>query len=299
MQLSKYISELLYRYDCVMVPNFGGFVSNTVSSKIDSETHQFTPPSKNISFNVNLQQNDGLLTNHIATSLHISYDKASDIIRKEVEAWKNDLKNAPLLLQNIGQLFLEEDHLVFEPISKVNYLTSSFGLSDVDANYILRQNTSISQETVLKKSYKKHVGIAAAIAALFVGGTTYVNHVQNQQDLVHQEQTNNKIQEASFNILKPLPSVTLTVEKEEEVKENKKGIYKYHIVAGAFKEVKNAKRKVAMLKAKGYDAKIIGVNKWGLTQVVYASFNDKRTAINALNKTKKLENKYAWLLVNE
>lgn len=282
-----------------MVPNFGGFVSNTVSSKMDAATHQFTPPTKKISFNVNLQQNDGLLVNHMATSLRISFDEALDLIRKEVEAWNRDLKNAPLLLQNIGQFTLEEDHLVFEPIDKINYLTSSFGLSDVDTNYVLRHNIAVSEDTVLKKSYKKYIVAAALVAGLFVAGSTYVNGVQNQQDLAHQEQITNEIQEASFNILKPLPSVTLMVEREDENIIEKETTYKYHIVAGAFKNAENAERKVAQLQAKGYDARIIGVNKWGLTQVVYASFNDKRIAINVLNKTKKVENKHAWLFVNE
>lgn len=283
-----------------MVPNFGGFVTNTVSSSIDAETHLFTPPTKNISFNVNLQQNDGLLINHIATSLNVSFDKASEMIRKEIQAWESMLETSPLLLENIGQISKERDQLIFEPMDKINYLSSSFGLSDVGANYILRQNTSVNEETVLKKSYKKYVGVAAAIALLFVGGSAYVNHVQDQQEFAYQEQMIGEIQEASFNILKPLPSVTLTMEKEDKIEEEIiTETFKYHVVAGAFKEAKNADKKVAQLKLKGYDAKIIGVNKWGLTQVVYASFNDKRVAINTLNITKKKENKHAWLLVNE
>lgn len=299
MQLSKYISELLYRYDCVMVPGFGGFVSNTVSSELNAENHQFTPPTKHVSFNVNLQQNDGLLTNHIATSLQISFDEATKIIAQEVLAWQNDIQKAPLLLQNIGQFTLEEDQLVFEPIAKINYLTSSFGLSDVDANYVLRQNVTPVEEVVIEssKSYRKYVAVAAVALGLFIGGSTYVSRVQTEQELAAQETINTQIQQASFNILKPLPSVTLTVEKENV--ESLEVVKKYHVVAGAYKEAANADKKVALLKRKGFNARIIGVNKWGLTQVVYESYASRRQAINALNKVKKEDNKYAWLLVNE
>lgn len=296
MQLSKYISDLLYRYECVMVPNFGGFVSNTMASQLNNQNHRFTPPTKNISFNVNLQQNDGLLVNHIAKSLNISFDEAALRIQKTVENWNQDLQKSPLLLQNIGQFTLVDDQLSFEPIDKINYLTSSFGLSDVDANYVLRNNiVTPQQEIVRKKSYSKYVAAAAVIAGLFIGGNVYVNNLANQQDIVAQQDLTTQIQQASFNILTPLPSVTLKVEK----KEAEKITYKYHIIAGAFKEEANAAKKVALLNKKGYKASIIGLNKWGLTQVSYESFNSKRDAINTLNKIRKVDNKHAWLFINE
>ncbi|NIJ44065.1 hypothetical protein FHR24_000504 [Wenyingzhuangia heitensis] len=296
MQLSKYISDLLYRYECVMVPNFGGFVSNTLASQLDSENQIFTPPSKNISFNVNLQQNDGLLVNHVATSLNVTYDESVQIIQKTVENWKQDLQNAPLLLQNIGQFTFINNQLSFEPIDKINYLTSSFGLSDVDANYVLR-NTIITpqQEVIRKKSYTKYIAAAAIATGLFIGANTYISNLANQQEIVAQQEITHQIQQASFNILTPLPSITLNVEKKEVEAVR----YKYHIIAGAFKDETNAVKKVSLLNKKGYKSSIIGLNKWGLTQVSYQSFNNKREAINTLNKIRKVDNKHAWLFVNE
>ncbi|MDA9349687.1 hypothetical protein N9R21_07960, partial [Polaribacter sp.] len=32
MTVEKYINELLYRYDCVIVPNFGGFITNKIGA---------------------------------------------------------------------------------------------------------------------------------------------------------------------------------------------------------------------------------------------------------------------------
>ncbi|MGY5355456.1 HU domain-containing protein [Wenyingzhuangia sp. IMCC45467] len=294
MQLSKYISDLLYRYECVIVPNFGGFVSNTIPSKRNTDNHQFTPPTKTISFNINLQKNDGLLVNHIAKSLNISFDKAATIVQTTIENWQKTLEENPLLLNNIGQFTLENEQLVFEPLNKINYLTSSFGLSDVNADYILRNNI-VSPKTEVKRSYGKYFAGAAIIAGLFFAGSVYVQQQINQQEIADQQEVTNQIQQASFNILKPLPAVTLTVEKEvvEEVS------YKYHIIAGAFKESENALKKVNLLKAKGYNASIMGLNKWGLTQVSYASFNNKRDAINTMNAIRKKDNKHAWLFINE
>ena len=56
MNLATYIKDLLYRYDCVIVPDFGGFVTKRISAKISENTHQFFPPSKQLSFNRNLNK---------------------------------------------------------------------------------------------------------------------------------------------------------------------------------------------------------------------------------------------------
>ena len=295
MQLSKYISDLLYRYECVIIPNFGGFVSNTVPSKRNIENHQFTPPTKTISFNVNLQQNDGLLINHVAKSLNVSFENAANMVQSTVENWQNSVQENPLLLNNIGQFTLKNEQLVFEPLNKINYLTSAFGLSDISADYILRNNIT-TPKTEIKRSYGKYFASAAVIAGLFFASSIYVQQQAEQQETLDQQAVTSQIQQASFNILKPLPAVTLTVEKEE-IKEEIS--YKYHIIAGAFKEPENAIKKVNLLKEKGFNAHIIGLNKWGLTQVSYASFNNKRDAINTLNTIRKKDNKHAWLFLNK
>jgi hypothetical protein len=48
MQLETYISDLLYRYDCVTVPQFGAFLTNRVSAKVHDSTHTFYPPKKSV-----------------------------------------------------------------------------------------------------------------------------------------------------------------------------------------------------------------------------------------------------------
>ncbi|NLA48282.1 MAG: hypothetical protein GX876_02335, partial [Bacteroidales bacterium] len=61
MDITSFIRELLFSHDCVIVPGFGGFVGNYAPARIDRATSTFYPPSKQISFNRNLRNNDGLL----------------------------------------------------------------------------------------------------------------------------------------------------------------------------------------------------------------------------------------------
>lgn len=304
MQLSKYINDLLYRYDCVIVPNFGGFVTNTIGTQIDKATHTFTPPSKQVSFNINLTHNDGLLANHIATDLQISFDEASQKISKTVEQWLYEVKNSTLTLEKIGSFQYQDQQLVFEPAQTDNYLTASYGLSTVDATVILKEAAPTEKETIVipttapvQKSYAKVIGTVAAVALLFVGTSYFASRQSNANELQAQQQITTQIQNASFNILDPLPTVILNVAKETTFEANE--TLNYHVIAGAFQDANNADKKVAELINKGFNASVIGVNKWGLTQVAYASFSDRRSATNTLYSIRKQDNKHAWLLVRE
>jgi hypothetical protein len=87
-----------------------------------------------------------------------------------------------------------------------------------------------------------------------------------------------------------LPAATLTIEKQSG---------NYHIVAGAFRIVANSDKKVKQLQALGYKARKIGVNKYGLHEVVYASYSDRIEALKALHKIKREDNPEAWLLVKD
>ena len=59
-------------------------------------------------------------------------------------------------------------------------------------------------------------------------------------------------------------------------------------------------RKIVMkaceLKRLGFDARLIGQNRYGLHQVVFESYNTRKEAENALMKIKKTQDKTAWLL---
>ena len=66
MQLSKAINSLLYTNDCVTVPGFGSFIVNKFSSVYDEKNGKFYPPSRRVSFNSKIKNNDGLLANFIS-----------------------------------------------------------------------------------------------------------------------------------------------------------------------------------------------------------------------------------------
>jgi hypothetical protein len=309
MRLATYISDLLYRYECVIVPNFGGFVTNEVSAKVNHFTYTFYAPSKQLTFNAHLQNNDGLLANYIASVKGISFTNAVEFINAEVKNWKQQLKNEELELENIGSLLLnKEGKLIFEPANSINYLTSSFGLNTYVSPAVSRiaYKQKVKQlETIApvlnteenKRKTPAFIKYAATAAIIFALGTVGWNEYQKVEynnlaaaTQIQQQKVEKSIQEATFVISNPLPAITLNVAKET---------FNYHIIAGAFRETENAEKKLQELKGKGFNAKILGVNKWNLTQVAYESLNDENEAINKLRAIHKTESKDAWLLVQE
>ena len=88
MQLQNYISDLLYRYDCVIVPEFGAFVTQRVSAEVNATNHSFLAPRKALLFNEQIKNNDGLLAQYIADAEKIPFEAALNKISSQVQRYK-------------------------------------------------------------------------------------------------------------------------------------------------------------------------------------------------------------------
>ena len=308
MKLANYINDLLYRYECVIVPEFGGFVTNNKSAKIDRINNTLQPPYKQITFNSHLTNNDGLLANYIASVDKIPYESALNFIQFEIETWKEKVKDQVLFVDPIGSFSLVDNKLHFEPQKKINYLPSSFGLTNVVSPEIKREIYKKEVEKLEEKApilitperrkspnYLKYAAIfILGLSAIGIGGKLYKDQKTNQQIVIAKEQQNlidQKIQNATFVISKPLPTLNLEVTTIDHKS--------FHVIAGAFRFPENAEKKLSQLKAEGYPARILGVNKWGLTIVSFDSYDSEREAINGLNSIKRIKDEKAWLLVQK
>lgn len=314
MRIEEYISELLYRHQCVVVPNLGAFITEKTSAKINELTGAIIPPKKNIIFNTLVSQNDGLLVNHIALAQNISFADACVLVENEVNRWKKSLQeNKILYLKNIGELQLNEfEKIVFEPIGSTNYLTSSFGLTPVIAKPITNvSKQNISQikpaTTTSKRLYKtpKWVGYAAAsvfgiglLGSVWKYQIDYKNYLEQTLQIEKEVQkgVEKQIQQATFYIEVP-KIIEKTQEKIEEitVKNNQKA---YHVVAGAFRTENKSNVLIQELKAKGYtNAHFIQKNGSLMKNVIYESFTTNEEAQLFLQNIVKKENPNAWILV--
>ena len=145
--VAHYISELLFLHDCVIVPEFGGFVGNKKSAQLNKTTGTLTPPSKQILFNTNLKINDGLLITHIANKEGIT----QKIAKQNVEQFSNENNtklsaSKVLRLENIG-LFTagKEGNIIFLQDSSTNYSLDAFGMKPTYNKSIVRKTETEKQ----------------------------------------------------------------------------------------------------------------------------------------------------------
>ena len=319
MKIEHYISQLLYRHQCVTVPSFGAFLTEIQSAHLHDKTNSFYPPKKVVSFNSHLKNNDGLLANHIAQIEKTTYEIAVASIESEVVIWNSIIQvNGKFSLKNIGELSLNsEKNLVFTPSENINYLKESFGLNSFVSPAIKREELKLDADLFIKKeaitaileekepvvfevaphnnySFLKYAAIF--VLALSVSGTIgyklYNDQLNSKTLLVEkavQKQVQNKIQEATFLIENPIPTVSLTVKEEKLF---------YHIVAGAFRNEENAKLVYEDLIHSGFKARIVAPNRHRLFPVLYGSFATYASAKEAISQIHEI-NPDAWLMVKE
>ena len=288
MKLDKHIRDLLYRNECVVIPDFGAFITSTNSAKIKNRI-EFIPPSKSITFNYKIQKNDGLLSSYIADSNNLSFDDAMKIIKLNVINFKQILEeNKKIDFEDIGQISLNHGIYQFNSNPKSNYLKESYGLTNI-TNPVIQRKSNSSIPKLFKYA-------AILLIGLLISNVVYNNEVTkiNQKNLVTYEKASmlieEKIQKATFVIENPLPLIKMIVKEE---------VGSFHVVAGSFSIEENSYKRLNELKSLGYNSRKIGVNKYGLFQVAYASFNTRLEADSALLKIRKDDNVAAWILNKE
>ena len=310
--VEHYISELLFLHDCVILPNFGGFVGNPQSAKLNKTTGMLSPPSKQILFNANLKTNDGLLITHISNQEGITQEVAKNEVENYATKVTDKLKKSKVLrIDKIGLFTLgKEGNIIFLQDSVNNYSLDSFGMKathnkTVVRETIIEEKVTATIQTIRTQSNNPKAFLRAAAVIIPLIALSYISITQ--QDKINNVYT----QMASLNpfensiiaepITEVIPEVKIEVEAiavveiiEEEVAPIIIHKQTYYIIAGAFTEQKNANKMLAKLKKWNYNTELVpGGN---LLRVSYNSFTNKADALIALHEIKQ-ENSAAWVLI--
>ena len=297
MGIFKDVAKLLHSNECVIVPNFGAFVLKAKSAYI--QKNEFFPPSKYVSFNAMLKDNDGLLAKHISVERKISYKKSLKLISEEVIFFKKSLsKDLIIDTESLGVFELKEkETLVFNPDFSINFDNKVFGLK----SFVREPMPSkISEESKKNNQFSSNVLLKYAAIAISVIGFSYFGYF-NYNDYLNNEKLKNiaiaqekileNVQSATFN-LGELPPININV-TAPIVKDN--SVY-YSVIAGAFRSKGNAKKHLNTLIEKGYQASYTSINPKGLFRVAYARLKTRKEAAELISKI-KTSGADAWLLI--
>ena len=332
MNLIQYIKELLYQQECVTLPGFGSFLTQTHPIKVNRYTGEFTPPSRSISFNRLIQENDGLLASYVAKREGVSYPDALAMIEKELQHWNKRLDRETMILPGIGEFsFNAENKLRFLPHGKINFDANALGLSAFQrtpekaqiraaaivpptpspkSNPPMQDNkeplafTPESQEE--KKSPALRYAIIGVVAVALLGATYYLGNQYLESERLKstelaQKRIAKNVQEASFD-LGAIASLELSVPAVIETTEDTGSVAVesgqfYSIIAGSFRDQANAERKLQELKSQGFEAAFAEASPDGLIRVAYGRFESKREAYRLLSFIKYSLEEEAWYLV--
>lgn len=174
------VKELLHKHDCVIMPNFGGFVCNPENARIDQVSHIITPPARRVMFNQNLKTNDGLLVQFVAQNFGITYSEALRVIDDLITDFKNKLEQTKQIdIDTFGTFRLNaEANYVFLPNKHNTYLYASFGLLPLQATPVADFITGAKRTRLFKdrkdikpvgrKQKAKNIALKALTAVLVV-----------------------------------------------------------------------------------------------------------------------------------
>lgn len=134
-----FLEHLLYEHECVIIPQFGGFVVNAQDFQFNAKEGKIYPKRKCVAFNEKLKTDDRFLTTEWAKKQSISQKEASI----EITAISKELKSqistqGYLTIGELGAFTLNsENRLSFSPNPDFNADLSVFGLFPVGLGHAL------------------------------------------------------------------------------------------------------------------------------------------------------------------
>lgn len=296
MDITAFIRELLFCHDCVIVPGFGGFIGNYMPARLDKTTSMFYPPVKQISFNRNLNHNDGLLVGKISGTLNINYGDARNAVEEFVTEVKRKLgKGERIVFDNIGSFINnQEGNIQFEPDSTVNYHLDSYGFEafqcaplegyDVKRRISGRTGKDPVKQTVFRKVlWRAAVIIPLLLIAVAVPLKTDIfrskieSSTLNPLSAAEFEHNKKAVDEDSKIASKDISTENVSAVSSEAaavpvIKEDS-----YILVTGSFKSEANAVIQADMLKAEGFTPEIVYASN-GFYRVTALKCNDLNLA---------------------
>ena len=166
--ITNYLKELLNDNECVIIPEFGAFISKRHSATIDYASHRFLPPYKEIVFNNKLTNNDEILVDFISKKENISQEDSLNKIKNFVNQAAAILDvNKEYVLEGLGKIRKFGNDFVFEVSHSENLLGDSFGLTEFNYQPVFRTETyQIIKEKIVVEQKEKNTDYTIAIESV-------------------------------------------------------------------------------------------------------------------------------------
>ncbi len=176
MQIEAYIKDLLFDFDQVVIPGFGAFIGTEQFAQINETEQKIYPPSKQISFDDQLQLDDGVLISKIEEEERLSKEAAIEAVQHFVEQLSTLLENHQVhTIEGLGTLRkTHSDHIAFQQDKSVNYFVDAYGLDPIN----LPERITIPPKEDLVENNITHTKIAT-----IAGEDLETNHIEVKTEI--------------------------------------------------------------------------------------------------------------------
>lgn len=308
------IEESLLSYDCVVIPQFGGFVLNTKDFTFDESTSTIYPKRKWVAFNERLKSDDGVLAMALAQKEGLKQKDAFKAIHEFALSLNQRIQaGEEVILGKVGTFTLRnESKITFEPNPDTNFDLAQFGLLPVQIKPkaqkpVLISNPVVESMTdaapVVAEEKQKRVSVkfyTYVILAFMLGGTAayyltepnsrYVN--SSMSPLTIKIKKKEKVATpvvVAKSVTTTAPEVAKSVEKVEPIPSDE-----IYLVAASFLTEEKAAKCQSELVSKGFtDVEIIekeaGEKHFRVSVGRVANFDLGYQKATELKKDKKLD----------
>lgn len=138
--VNDYLKKLLYQYDCVVVPEFGAFLTHYQPAAFSEASGLYLPPRKRVAFNEALRFDDGILANYIMLHEPVTREGAQRHISLFVEELRQQVETIGRFdLDGIGTFSTnDEGKLQFDPSLRHNFFGEAYGMSALPIQLVSR-----------------------------------------------------------------------------------------------------------------------------------------------------------------
>lgn len=311
-ELSRHIEKLLSKYECVIVPGLGGFITYFEGAHWENNT--LIPPMRQIRFNQKLTYHDGLLSEEYMKHYGISYSEALNKIGSHVQEIQKTLQNNnTCLFGKIGLLVKDTNNNVILKSNSAVFLPENTGLSPITLHKIdrnacaqpLSKNIENDNNIVIRipRNYTQAIRYAAMITLIFLVSAFFPTQSEDNSHTAsiiyrthdvfsYTTPTNNydttltakAFTESNHTTTKNEPEETTTIQKG-----------KYHLIVASLTSKSQAEEYISTQTSYNKDQlSIIECN--GKFRISARDFLSYKEALHHLDSLKNASDKSAWIL---
>lgn len=283
-QIISIVETLLFEHDCVVIPQFGGFVLQRQSAQLQGEV--LLPPRTLVGFNRQLTHDDGLLVSVYAQRQRLPYLQAKKAVADIVVQMLTTLQaDGMLCLGRLGEMRIADNLCIFTPAAG-SFLPHNLGR----VSLYPQKRTETPVLTIRLHKHTLHYAAACALGFCLLavspkGADTTTTRYATLNPVNYTE------------ILAERQAALQAAQAEELAQQQKEAEERghFHIVVASL-DRHSAERYAERLQQAGYNGAFVLPYRREQYRVVLASYATKKQALREMQQLRKAKAyRRAWV----